>query len=244
VGRPVLSREGYFIAAVLACGAGAALSHDSSAEHWGIRPGHSSLLHVSVARGTSHPRRPGIKVHRRTEFDTTRHKGIRVTTPACTIVDIAPGLTDEQLERAINEASNRDLIHPEALRAAVVGMPGRHGARKVARLLDRHAYVVTDTRLEQRMLRIARDAGLPAPQTQRHHEGGRVDFYWQELGLIVEADSLRFHRTPAQQASDRLRDQQHAAAGLTTLRFTHWQIFHDPEHVRTILVRVAQRLAQ
>jgi very-short-patch-repair endonuclease len=71
-----------------------------------------------------------------------------------------------------------------------------------------------------------------------------VDFYWPGLKLIVEADSLRFHRTPAQQAADRLRDQQHAAPGLTTLRFTQRQIFEDPQHVRTILTQVAQRLAQ
>jgi very-short-patch-repair endonuclease len=91
------------------------------------------------------------------------------------------------------------------------------------------------------LLRIARRAGLPRPQTQRRLAGGRVDFYWPRLGLIVEADSLRFHRTPAQQRADRLRDQKNAAAGLITLRFTHWQIFFDPDHVSAILVAVSRR---
>jgi very-short-patch-repair endonuclease len=244
VGRRELTREGYFIAAVLACGLDAALSHDSSAEHWEIRPRHRGPIHVSLPAGATNPRRPGVNAHRRVNMETTLRKRIPVTTPACTIVDIAPGLTEEQLERTVNEAANRDLVDPEGLVRAVARMPGRRGARKVIRLLDRHTYVVTDTRLEQRMLRIVREAGLPVPETQRHQEGGRVDFYWPGLGLIVEADSLRFHRTPAQQAADRLRDQQHTAAGLTTLRFTHWQVFHDPEHVRSILARVAQRLAQ
>jgi very-short-patch-repair endonuclease len=121
-------------------------------------------------------------------------------------------------------------------------MGGRYGAAKVLRLLDRDTYVVTDSRLEQRFLRIAKRAGLPPPEAQRRLEGGRVDFHWPRLGLIVEADSLRYHRTPAQQRADRLRDQTHAAAGLATLRFTHWQIFFDASHVEAILRQVAERL--
>ena len=113
----------------------------------------------------------------------------------------------------------------------------------LVRLLDRDTFVVTDSRLEQRFVPIARAAGLPKPLTQRHLEGARVDFYWPELRLIVEADSLRFHRTPSQQAADALRNQRHAAAGLTPLRFTHWQIFHDSEHLRNTLAAVAARLA-
>src|SRR3954464_11027139 len=114
-------------------------------------------------------------------------------------------------------------------------MRRRTGARRVVALLDRDPYVVTDTRLEQRFLRIARRAGLPRPETQRHLDGGRVDFYWPALDLIVEADSLRFHRTPAQQREDRLRDQTHFKAEIRTLRFTHWQIWHEPDHVESVL---------
>jgi very-short-patch-repair endonuclease len=73
--------------------------------------------------------------------------------------------------------------------------------------------------------------------------GFRVDFFWPGLGLVVEVDGLRYHRTPAQQARDRLRDQSHTAAGCTELRFTYAQIRYDPDHVRTILGRVARRLA-
>jgi very-short-patch-repair endonuclease len=71
----------------------------------------------------------------------------------------------------------------------------------------------------------------------------RVDFFWPELGLVVETDGLRYHRTPAQQARDRLRDQIHAAAGLTPLRFTHAQVAHEAGHVREVLAAVASRLA-
>lgn len=71
----------------------------------------------------------------------------------------------------------------------------------------------------------------------------RVDFYWSELGLVVETDGLRYHRTPAQQAKDRLRDQAHAAAGLTPLRFTRAQVTYQPDHVVATLGAVAERLA-
>ena len=73
--------------------------------------------------------------------------------------------------------------------------------------------------------------------------GFEVDFYWPDLGLVVETDGLRFHRTPAEQARDRLRDQAHTAAGLTQLRFTHEQVRYEPEYVRKVLAQVASRLA-
>ena len=73
--------------------------------------------------------------------------------------------------------------------------------------------------------------------------GFKVDFYWPDLGLVVETDGLRYHRTPAQQARDRVRDQAHAAAGLTPLRFTRAQVRFDPAHVASTLAAVAHRLA-
>ena len=72
--------------------------------------------------------------------------------------------------------------------------------------------------------------------------GFRVDFYWPELGLVVETDGLRYHRTPAQQARDRQRDQAHTAAGLTALRFTHAQVRYEPDHVKATLAAVRERL--
>ena len=72
-------------------------------------------------------------------------------------------------------------------------------------------------------------------ETQRRLDGGRVDFYWPDLDLIVEADSLRFHRTPFQQRTDVIRDQTNFKAEIRTLRFTHWQIWHEPEYVESIL---------
>jgi very-short-patch-repair endonuclease len=104
------------------------------------------------------------------------------------------------------------------------------------------ASVLTDFALERRFLPIVRQVGSPRPQTRTCVNGFRVNFYWPALGLVVETDGLRYHRTPAQQAVDRVRDQTHAAAGLTPLRFTRAQVAYEPDHVRVTLAAVAARL--
>lgn len=214
------------------------LSHESAAELWEIRRTRGSIeVSVSALRN---PRRRGIRVHRRAAMPgTTRRHGIPVTTPTATLVDLSPRLDDEQLERAVNEAINRDLTDPDRLRAALDGM---RGASRLARLLDRHTFQMSDSILEQRFLAIVRRAGLPLPWTQAHVNGFRVDFFWPELGLVVEADGLRFHRTPAQQAADTRRDHAHLAAGLTPLRFTHGQIYFEARETAATLASVAARL--
>jgi very-short-patch-repair endonuclease len=102
--------------------------------------------------------------------------------------------------------------------------------------------VRTDSWLERRFRDIVDRTDLGTPQTQRHKDGARVDFYWPELGLVVETDGLRYHRTPAQQAADRIRDQRHIAAGLTPLRFTYEQVRYEPDRVKTLLQTVADQL--
>jgi hypothetical protein len=244
IGRPRISRHGRWMAAVLRCGPDALLSHCSAAALWEIAAEGLSTIDVSVpARVRCHV--PGIAVHRRrmlSAADARTHRGIPVTSPICTLIDIAPGLSRAQLEAAINEADKRDLTGPEQLRAALPPSPGRPGVRALRETLDRRTFVLTDSELERRFLPIARAAGLPPPQTGRLVSGFKVDFFWPDLGLVVETDGLRYHRTPAQQARDRVRDQAHAAAGLTCLRFTHSQVRFEPEHVRATLEAVARRL--
>ncbi len=121
-------------------------------------------------------------------------------------------------------------------------MRGRPGAGRLLRLLDRQTFRLTDSELERMFLRLISDARLPMPQTQVVVRCFRVDFHWPDLGLIVETDGLRYHRTPAQQARDRRRDQLHVAAGLTTLRFTHAQVRHEPDEVIDVIRRVIGRL--
>jgi very-short-patch-repair endonuclease len=109
------------------------------------------------------------------------------------------------------------------------------------KMLDRRTFRLTDSELERRFLRLVDRAGLPRPLTQQRVNGFRVDFYWPELGLVIETDGLRYHRTPAQQSRDRIRDQTHAAAGFTVLRFTHAQVRFEADRVVRTLQLVAER---
>ena len=240
VGRPELGRHGRWMAAVLACGEGAALSHESAVELYGMRAG-EGRIHISVP----FPRDPslrGIAVHRRARFEITRRHRIPVTTPACTLVDLATRLSADTLESVVNEADKLGLTDPETLRAALRGLGRRPGGARLARLLDRRTFRLTDSALERRFLRLVARGGLPTPHTGQRVNGYRVDFWWPDLGLVVETDGLRYHRTPAQQAHDRRRDQAHAAAGLTVLRFTHAQVVFEREQVEDTIRAVTHRL--
>jgi putative SOS response-associated peptidase YedK/very-short-patch-repair endonuclease len=233
------------MAGVLACGPEALLSHQSAAELWEIRTPHGGPIEVTLAGSRKRGVR-GLLIHRRTVLsspDRRARHGIPVTSPTRTLADLANRISADDLESAVNEADRLDLIDPERLRQALDDMQGEAGARRLLRLLDRQVFRLTDSDLEQRFLRLVGSAGLPAPQTQNQVNGFRVDFLWPELGLVVETDGLRYHRTPAQQARDRRRDQVHTAAGLTTLRFTHAQVRFEAAEVREILVRVAARLS-
>jgi very-short-patch-repair endonuclease len=120
--------------------------------------------------------------------------------------------------------------------------PRQRGLGRLKRILDRRTFTLTDSELERRFRPIARGAGLGRPATQVWLNGHRVDFYWPDLGLVVETDGLRYHRTPAQQAVDRERDHAHTAAGLVPLRFTHGQVRYEPGHVQHTLAAVAARI--
>lgn len=244
IGRPQVTLHGRWTAAVLSCGPGAALSHGSAASLWGLRA--LGLRDIEVSVPIPGGRGPiGVTVHRRATLaadDVTRHDGIPVTTPICTLIDIAVRLEPDKLEAAVNEADKRDLTDPERLRAALDSTPRRPGVKPLRTLLDRRTFTLTDSELERRFLPLARKAGLVAPQTGLYVNGYKVDFYWPDLGLVVETDGLRYHRTPAQQAQDRVRDQTHTAAGVTPLRFTRAQVMFTPGHVCTTLAAVARRL--
>lgn len=241
VGRPELTLDGRFIAAVLACGPTAALSHESAAQLWGIRPVRSGAIEVSTT-GKAQRRRPGIVLHRRTALEVTTRRGIPVTTPVSTLIDLAARLKPRQIDRAINEADRLDLATVEDLQSALKATPGRPGKAGLKKLLDPRTFRYTRSDLERDFIPIAHRAGLGTPLTFQVVNGFEVDFYWPDLGLVVETDGWRHHRTPIQQAKDRVRDQTHTAAGLTPLRFTHGQIRFERRYVQRTLEAVATRL--
>src|SRR4051794_16070919 len=244
VGRRHLSREGRWMAAVLACGAGAALSHRSAAALWGFGKEHQDHVDVSVRRRSEAPL-PGVRCHRRPNLPAsavTTRLTIPLTQPVQTFLDLAAVAGPKALERAVNEADKRDVIDPEALRRALQEHPGEPGVRPLRRILDRHTFRLSDDELELLFRPLAAAAGLPVPLTKQIVDGFEVDFFWPGLGLVVETDGWRYHRTPAAQTRDALRFQAHTAAGLTPLRFSHWQVKCEPRHVRAILEKTAARL--
>jgi hypothetical protein len=244
VGWPRLTRERRWMAAVLACGEGAALSHRSAAALWGIGEELPGRVDVSVKRRCE-LRRPGLKVRGRPTLgadDLAAMDGIPVTAVVRTLLDLACEIPSRRLERAVNEADKRDLIDPEELRIAVGDYAGQPGARNLRELLDKRTFRLSDSDLEILFRPIAETAGLPPPLSKQVVNGWEVDFYWPDLGLVIETDGLRYHRTASTQTRDVRRDRAHALAGMTPLRFTHREVKHHPDRVRRELGRAARML--
>jgi very-short-patch-repair endonuclease/predicted transcriptional regulator of viral defense system len=244
VGRPGLTHSGRWMAAILACRSRAALSHRSAAELWGIGDELPGTIEI-VLRSSAGLRQPGVRIYRRPaqqDREVVVRDGIPVTNLVRTFLDLVAYHGTAEVEKAINEADRRELIDPESLRAALDSYPGQRGVARLRDLLDLRTFRLTDSELERRFLSLVEAAGLALPATGRRLNGFKVDFFWAELGLVVETDGLRYHRTPAQQARDRLRDQAHTAAGLAHLRFTHAQVRFEPDHVLATLVATARGL--
>jgi very-short-patch-repair endonuclease len=232
------------MAAVLSCGPEAMLSHGSAAALWGFGE-ELELIEVSVRAARDH-RRPGVRCYRRpgiSAHDRSEREGIPVTSPVLTVIDLAARLPPLATERVVNDADKRGLVDPETLRTALTRYPGERGVGRLRTLLDRRTFRLSDSALEVLFRPIAREAGLPPPETKQMVNGFEVDFFWPDLGLVVETDGLRYHRTPSQQTRALLRDQAHTAAGMTSLRFSHAQVKFEPGYVRSRLATVARRLS-
>ena len=101
---------------------------------------------------------------------------------------------------------------------------------------------MNSSELERRFLRIVKRAGLPLPETQ-DQLAGRTDFHWPDLGLVVETDGWRYHRTPSRQARDNRRMQRHLLARRTAVRFSHHEIRFESGRVEKTLFELARRLS-
>jgi len=244
VGRPQINREGRWMAAVLACGPEALLSHRSAAALWGFGEETPGVIDISIARHSS-LRRPGIRFHNRAGLwnrDMTRRLGIPLTSPVKTFLDLASVSGPITIERAVNEADKLEVIDADSLRRALDDRSGEPGVRPLRAILDEHTFRLSDDELERLFRPLATAAGLPVPLTKVMVDKFEVDFFWPELGLVVETDGWRYHRTPSAQSRDALRFQRHVASGLTPLRFSHYQVKYEPRHVEDILRRTAARL--
>lgn len=243
VGHPVLTPDGRYMAAAMAGGRGAVISHRSAAALWGLRASSRSRIDIT---GTTRGRASGgIDVHRSrtlTDADRARVRGIPCTSVARTLVDLAEVVDLRSLERALEQAEVMAILDGRALRAACERAFGRHGASKLRALLEPADDTETLTRseLEERFLALCDGAGVRRPRvnvwmTLGAGEEMQVDFLWDRERLIAETDGQAAHGTRQAFERDRRRDQVLQMAGFRVVRFTWRQVVDEPGLVRRVI---------
>ncbi|HEX6697457.1 MAG TPA: type IV toxin-antitoxin system AbiEi family antitoxin domain-containing protein [Solirubrobacteraceae bacterium] len=246
LGHTALRAEGHRLAAVLARGPGAVLSHRTAAAHWGLLRTDQTRIDVTAPRGRHGA--PGIRLHRSRSLDaqdTTHHEGIPITTVSRTLLDLAATARPSELERALAQAERLQLYDHRATERTIAANNGHRGTRVLAQATTRTPKW-TRNEWEAEFLALIRKAGLPEPEVNQafHAEDhGRCepDYHWPEHRVIVETDGFKTHGTRAAFRADRAKDAALTAAGHRVLRFTRDD---DPalavERVEQTL-RVAQR---
>jgi hypothetical protein len=252
VGHPRLTVRGRWMAAVLACGPGAVLSHRDAAALWGLRPSARAAIDVATARRGGRSL-SGIDVHRTRSLPpecVTEVDDIPCTTVARTLLDLADVISRRQLERACDEAEVLRLLDTTALDACLARANGRRGAPVLSAMRAEHAIGETVTRndFEEALLALCDQAGLARPEVNAWIAlpgGGHAqpDFVWREQRLIVETDGRAAHTTRHAFEHDRRRDQRLMLAGWRVMRVTWRQLTEEPEELartlRTLLGRRA-----
>lgn len=233
VGKPPVTPLERASAAVLACGTGAALSHASAMVLWGFWKRWPASFEVIVA---GHHRRPGINVHRCSTLhrrDLTRHLGIRVTTPARTLHDCAPRLSDRALARAAGDALHSRFLTRDHLAEFLARHPN-------TRLLRFATATDNPTRswLEDEFLEFCERYGLPHPRTNVIVAGREADAYFEAERLIVEVDSWEFHSSRESFEDDRDRDANALVYEIGTVRITRERIRNQPDREAARLLAI------
>ena len=232
------------MAAVLACGEGAVLSHLDAACLWSIRPGPpGTTIDVTLPTRAGRRRRAGIRVHRPRrlpEEELSVCRQIPCTTPARTILDLASVIPVRALERATDEADRLALATADDLIELLRCHRGHPGASRLRGVLARHRIgsTVTRSELEERFLVLCRRHHLPQPEVNVPLLDYVVDFLWLAEELIVEVDGHASHGTRAAFQADRDRDGRLTVAGYHVLRFTWWDVTRRPAVVADRVRRV------
>lgn len=250
VGHRAIGRRGRMLAAVLACGEGAILSHGSAAELLRLWDKQQVLIHVipteQAGRKIDGVRWHGVRYP--TEDEVTVVDGIPCTTASRTLVDLAGSFGTTALHRFVEQAAVRRLLDVHEV-DEILARGRRCGARQLRAVLapwrGRGGEVPTlRSLLEGRLFPALIEAGLPRPECNEvlWLEGRRteVDMLWEEQRLAIEADGEETHGTRAAFQRDRERDQRLVAAGYRTARVTWRQLEDEPE---VLVVRIGRMLA-
>jgi hypothetical protein len=238
VGHRRLRIEGRWLAAVLAAGPGAVLSHRDAAALHGMRkaPESTKVTVTTPARARS---TPALWVHGRRRLaaeEVTTVRGIPATSPARTLVDLAPMLTAGQLAATLGETDRRGLLDVGGVERALRRIAGRHGQghARLRAALDFHVAAGATlllSELEERFLDLVLNADLPRPLLNVVVAGVRVDALWPAQRLVVEMDGWAHHRERAAAAWDREKTNRLQLAGYDVLRFMHGDLVRGPSRV-------------
>jgi len=238
VGHPARSADADYMAAVLAGGGGAVLSHAPGSNLLQLVKGSPPPPEVTVPT-TAHRRRPGIVIHRVRELprqDVSTLRGIPITTVPRTLLDLAPRLAPDELGRACHEAWVRHRVTPGQVEACIARNPGKPGAAKLRTALFAD---VTLSKLESGFLTLLREHGLPLPRTNIDHLGDKVDCRWlSPHDLTIELLSFRYHATRHAFENDvaRRRRSNHVA-------YTYGDVYERPaQTIADLTARLASRV--
>lgn len=224
----MLTREGCWLAAVLACGKGSALSHEAAGQlAWIIDAARRVGLHVSVP-GDRRPRVPGVVTHRPVALepiDLTTRRGIPTTTRTRTVWDLAYVLSPAGTRRAFHQAEKRHDLDRRRLRALVESAPSRRGSGTIRELLLAGSIPLDRTRstLEDIIVELCDEHALPMPQVNVQLLGYEVDFLWERERFVIEADGGD-HLNEEQRDKDNARDAALTRARYLVRRFTWWAV--------------------
>lgn len=253
VGHVPETREARYMAAVLACGPDAVLSHRSAADLSGIRENRRAQIDVTAPgrRGRA-PR--GIEAHRDGSLvavDWAVINGIPCTSVARTLLDLAGVEPIWELRKAIGEAEVKRALDRGAVRELIKRSRGRRGVARLRMVLDEIHPETKRTRsyMERLFLAMCTRGGLPSPEVNVSLRIGsddfKPDFLWRDAGLILEADSRQFHDTDMAFLDDRRREQRLQLAGWRVSHCTWWEIEREPrrlaETIRGLLAQPVHR---
>jgi very-short-patch-repair endonuclease len=227
VGHRAPSIDARYMAAVLVCGEGALLSGRAAGFLLGLLKGSPPPPEVTAP---TQRRIPGIGTRRSRVLDRRDgavYRGIPVTTTPRTLVDLAAGLTLDELARACHEAGVIHGTTPAQVEAVLARRPNAPGAANLRRVLRGDAHVSL-SKLERRALTLLRETGLSLPRTNRPAGGRRVDLRWPEHRLTVELDGYRYHRSRHAWEQDRRREREAYARGDDFRRYTYGDVFDHP----------------
>jgi very-short-patch-repair endonuclease len=245
VGHRAATPQARLMAALLACRLAGALGDETALRCWGLAAGpvDAMPIHVTVA-GRNPGRKPGLLIHRAGELPESEVRmkdGLRLTSPARTILDVAARRRLDELEAIVAEALASHVVRRAELEAMAAAHPTHHGAAALRRVLGREGGpAFTRSAAERRLLALLRRAAVDAPRVNARLHGFEVDFLWPQERVVVEVDGFRYHANRRSFERDRSRDAALAARGYRVMRVTWRQLVEQPERV---LARIAAILA-